>query len=495
MVVEFIARPYRWYVKRTRKMAKPTVDLVVAAPHVLTMEGEGVGYKAEHALAVESGRIKAVGPTGEIFENYSPERVIRRENTLLTPGFIDAHCHMEMSVLRGLAQDTSDWMMSGLVPFTRHLNREDRRVGFLLGVMEALAAGTTTVGNYDNEIWDEAEAIEEIGIRGHLTQIFREVPERMYRQEELYDIDRTMSRVPIERMLELFDRWDGKADGRIRILFGPMAPDFVSLETLQQVHRLAKERGTLVHLHVAQGERETVQMLRRYGKRTIPWLAEQGLLDESLIAVHLTDATDHEARIVASSGASMVVCSNSIGIIDGIVPPTKVFCESGGMVGLGSDQAPGNNNHNMFSEMHATALFNKIKFIDPEVMPAWQVLRMATVDGAKAIGLGDVVGSLEEGKRADFVLIDLESPTMMPVYTHPMRNLVPNLVYSCRGNEVVVTAVDGRVLYKDGCYLTIDPSEVRKRVLPIAERISQEAEKDFKKVKGPNIKYMEQGKL
>jgi len=144
------------------------------------MAGDGVGYRARHALVVDRGRIEALGPLGEILGTYAPEKIIFRENTLLLPGFIDAHCHMEMSVLRGLAQDTADWMMSGLVPFARHLKRQDRRIGFLLGVMEALAAGTTTVSNYDTEMEDEAEAVERIGIRGHLAQLFREVPDRVY---------------------------------------------------------------------------------------------------------------------------------------------------------------------------------------------------------------------------------------------------------------------------------------------------------------------------
>ncbi|MCF7935809.1 MAG: amidohydrolase family protein [Synergistales bacterium] len=476
-------------------MAQRKVDTVVAAPHVMTMQGSGVGYRADHALAIEAGKIVAVGKREDILAAYLPERCISRENTLLLPGFVDAHCHFEISVLRGLAQDTADWMMSGLVPFARHLQCEDRRTGFLLGVMEALAAGTTTICNFDNETDDEAAAVERIGIRGQLTQFFREVPDRVYAPGELYEIDRAARTPSLEEVVDLFDRWHGKAEGRIRILFGPMAPDFVSAGSLQEIQRLAKERHTLVHLHVAQGDRETYQMVQRYGRRTIPWLAELGLLDESLIAVHLTDATDEETRTAAGSGASMVLCSNSIGIIDGLVPPAKVFQDAGGVVGLGSDQAPGNNNHNMFSEMKATALFNKIKFADPEAMPAWQVLRMATVEGAQAIGLGESVGSLEEGKRADYILVDLDAPSMMPVHTHPMRNLVPNLVYGCRGDEVVLTAVDDRILYEKGRYHTLDPAEVRGHLGPFAGRIGRSAEPDFRRIGGTNRRFMEEGKL
>jgi len=476
-------------------MSMRSVDLVVAAPHVLTMAGDGVGYRARHALVVDRGRIEALGPLGEILGTYAPEKIIFRENTLLLPGFIDAHCHMEMSVLRGLAQDTADWMMSGLVPFARHLKRQDRRIGFLLGVMEALAAGTTTVSNYDTEMEDEAEAVEKIGIRGHLAQFFREVPDRVYLPGELYEVDRSMGEKAVERMLTLFDRWDGKANGRIHILFGPMGPDFVSQETLSRVFELAKKRNTRVHLHVAQGDRETAQMMQRYGKRTIPWLEEQGFLDQSLIAVHLTDATDQETQTVAQSGASMILCSNSIGIIDGVVPPAKVFQDAGGIVGLGSDQAPGNNNHNMFREMRSTAFFNKIRFSDPEAMPAWRVLRMATIEGAQAVGLGDVIGSLEEGKRGDFILVNLHAPGMMPLHIHPMRNLVPNLVYGCQGGEVLLTAVEGKILYENGIYNTLDVREVREYLPSFVRCLGEKAEHEFRKIRGVNMKLMEEGKL
>ena len=472
-----------------------SIDLVVAAPHVLTMEGEGVGYRADSALAVDRGRIVALGPTEEILGAYAPERLIRRPRTLLMPGFVDAHCHMELSVLRGLAQDTGHWMMYGLNPFKGSVSPRDRLWGFRLGVLEALAAGTTTLGNYDDLMHQEAALVEEMGLRGNLTQLVREMPERVYAPGELYRFDEGYGRRDLENLLDLFNRWDGRGDGRIRILFGPMGPDFLGEALLGEVREQALRRGTRVHLHVAQGDRETEQMLLRYGKRTIPWLQERGYLDEHLIAVHLTDATEEETRLVARSGASMVLCSNSIGIIDGVVPPARTFLEAGGVVGLGSDQAPGNNNHNMFNEMKLTALFHKIRHQDPEAMPAWKVLRMATVEGARAVGLGDRVGSLEEGKRGDFILVDLQAPTMMPLFVRPMRNLVPNLVYAARGNEVCLVAVDGRVLYEDGAFLTLDAEEVREEVLRLADPIGEASEETFRSVRGTNFRFMEEGKL
>lgn len=156
----------------------------------------------------------------------------------------------------------------------------------------------------------------------------------------------------------------------------------------------------------------------------------------------------------------MVLCSGSIGIIDGEVPPAWEFMKAGGYAALGTDQASGNNCNQIINEMKLTALFNKIKYMDPEVMPAWRALRMATIDGARALGLSDRIGSLEPGKQADIIFINLRAKTMMPVVKHPVRNYVPNLVYSARGSEVVRVMVAGRTLYQDGKYLTVDEGQL-----------------------------------
>ncbi|MBV9544114.1 MAG: amidohydrolase family protein, partial [Chloroflexi bacterium] len=323
----------------------------------------------------------------------------------------------------------------------------------------------------------------------------REAKQRIYAPGELYEFDVAQGRAQLQENLRVFSRWHGAANGRIRVLFGPQGADFLSRELLQQTFNAARERRTKVHMHTAQGDRETAQMLMRYGQRSIPWLDSLGLLDPTLMAVHLTDATEDEARLVASRGASMALCSGSIGIIDGIVPPAAAFVMAGGSVGLGSDQAPGNNCHNIFNEMKLTALFNKIRAADPEVMPAWRVLRMATIEGARAIGWADEIGSLEVGKRADFLLVDLSRPGLTPVHTQPMRNIVPNLVYAARGDEVSCVVVDGQVLVQDGRVMTVSESEIVAEAQAQADPIGAAATDDFWRVNGNNAELMRGGRL
>ena len=471
------------------------IDMLVKAPHVYTMQGSGVGYLSGGAMAVDKGRILAIGPAEEIESQYEGEERICLEHHALFPGFIDCHMHTGDCILRGLAQDTGYWMMYGLQPFMNGSNHVQREAGSCLAIVEAVKAGTTTLGDYETNMEPVCRFIQKIGARGNITATIREAKRRTYAPGEIYEFDRNMGEQSLRENLELYDRWHNKGDGRIRILFGPQGADFVSPELLQRIHVLAKERNTKIHMHVQQGDRETYQIIQRYGKRPIGFLAEQGLLDETLIAVHLTDARDEEARQVARSGASMLLCSGSIGIIDGIVPPAVAFQQAGGVVGLGSDQAPGNNCHSIINEMKLTALFNKIKYADPEVMPAWKVLRMATIDGARAIGMDDLVGSLEPGKRADFVAVDLKKPTMAPVFTHPMRNIVPNLVYSARGEEISLVAVDGKVLVRNGRLLTASEEEIVARAQACTDDIGTASAQEFWSIHGTNAVFMEEDKL
>ncbi len=469
--------------------------MIVKAPHFYTMEGEGVGYKSGVAMVINGGKIVAIEDESIIDKEYVGEEQLELNHHAIFPGFIDGHMHTGLAIMRGLAQDTNNWMMYGLQPFDNAVTREEKLAGSRLAIIEAIKAGTTTFGDYERDMDPVCEFIYKVGVRGNIASTIREAKRRVYKPGELYEFDENLGEKSFKDNLELYDKWHNRGDGRIKILFGPQGADFLGKELLLKVQRAAKERNTKIHMHVQQGDRETYQIVKRYNKRPIEWLKEIGYLDETLIAVHLTDANDDEAKVVANSGASMILCPGSIGIIDGIVPPSYAFQEAGGNVALGSDQAPGNNCHNIINEMKLVALFNKIKYQNPEVMPAWRALRMATIEGAKAVGLGDLVGSLEVGKRADFIAIDLKKPTMLPVYTKPMRNIVPNLVYSARGDEVALSVVDGRIIYKDGKILAIDEEEYLAELEQYPDGLGERASKEFFEINGTNAQFMRENKL
>jgi 5-methylthioadenosine/S-adenosylhomocysteine deaminase len=380
-----------------------------------------------------------------------------------------------------VAQDVSNWMQRGLAVFSRHLLPAAALAGTQLNVLEALRTGTTTMGDYAPPLPGWAEIFAEVGVRAVLTPMINALPRggmADWRVGELYPLDEEEGDRQIQAAVAFGREWQGAENGRITVMYGPQAPDMLSRDQLLYVKRLAAAEGLRIHMHVAQGDREMDQMLKRYGKRTPAYLDQIGYLDEQLLAVHLTEADEDETEQIAYSGASMVLCSGSIGVIDGIVPPAQHFRTSGGKVALGSDQAAGNNTNNIFNEMKLTALFNKIKYRDPTVMPAWEVLRMATIEGAQALGMDGEIGSLEVGKQADLILVDLQALNLLPVLTDPLRNIVPNLVYAATGREVDLVMVAGRVLLRDGRVLTADEEEVRATAQAMAEDVAAAVRRD-----------------
>ena len=440
------------------------------------MRGTGVGYVADGALAIEQGRIVAVGATSALAARFAADETIDATGHAVLPGLIDAHMHTPWAVVRGVAQDVAHWMQRGLAPYSRHMSADAMLAGTRLNVLEALRAGTTTFGDYATPYDGWAEVFVEAGVRARLTPTINALPPggmAGWQIGELYPLDEAVGKQTIDAADRFADVWHGAENGRITVMFGPQGPDMLDADQLVLVKRVAASRGLMIHMHVAQGDREIDQMIKRYGKRSPEFLDTLGYLDDQLLAVHLTEADEAETAMIAHSGAAMVVCSGSIGIIDGIVPPAYLFRESGGLVALGSDQAAGNNCNNIFNEMKLTALFNKIKYRDPALMNAWDVLRMATVEGAQAIGLGDEIGSLEEGKRADVILVNLNEPNLLPVLDQPIRTIVPNLVYAATGREVHTVIVDGRVLVRDGRVLTMDAAGIMAEAQAQAEEVAR----------------------
>ena len=433
-------------------------------------------------------------PLDRVDKEYEAEEVLDMSHHAIFPGFIDAHMHTPDNIFRGLAQDTNSWMMYGLQPFSNAGRKEERVAAGRLAIVEAIKAGTTTLGDYHQGMDETCAFIDKTGARGNITQLIRAAKQRVYKTGELYEFVDEDGEKSLNENIELFEKWHNK-NGRMRILFGPQGADFVSPELLLKIQKAAKERNTKIHMHVQQGDRETYQIVERYGKRPTEFLDDLGYLDSTLIAVHLTDCNDEEAALIAKRGAGMIVNPASIGIIDGIVCPSMAFQNAGGNVALGSDQAPGNNCHNIIHEMKNVCLFNKIKYGNPEVMPAWRALRMATIEGAKAVGVDDIVGSLEPGKQADFIAVDLDTTSMMPVYTYPMRNIVPNLVYSARGREVVLSVVAGKVIMRDQKLLNVDEQQLIEEVKKYPEEVGKRAAKEFFEIHGTNAQFMEEDKL
>ncbi len=456
-------------------------DTLITHAHLFTMQGSGVGYIADGAVAVADSKIVAVDSTANLSKRFRAEKTVDCTGSAVLPGLIDGHMHTTLAILRGVAQDVGNWMQQALAPYSRHMDGASSAAGSKLNALEALKAGTTTHCDYGGIYDGWGEFYDQLGARACLAPLFNALPHgemSTWKVGDLYPFDLEKGRHAMAVAAAFAEAWNNAAGGRITTMMGVHAPDMMPRDMLLEAKEIGQKLGLRLHVHVAQGDREIEQIVKRYGKRSIAFLDEIGYLDAQLMAVHLTEATDEETELVAKSGASMIVCSGSIGIIDGIVPPAHAFRQAGGCVGLGSDQACGNNCNNIFNEMKLTALFNKIKYRDPTVMPAWEVLRMATIEGAYAIGMGDRIGSLESGKQADLIIVDLTAPNLSPVLLNPIRNIVPNLVYAATGHEVKTVIVAGKLVVDNARVLTVDEAQIRAEAQRQAQLLEQRVASD-----------------
>jgi len=443
------------------------IDTLITHAHMFTMQGEGVGYIPDGAVAIKGQRIAAVGPTSELAPHFQADQIIDATDHALLPGLIDAHVHTPIAIIRGIAQDIDGWLEKGYWIYYQEADKKDMVARCRFCLLEGIKAGTTTFVDFNDPLPEWAEAFAGSAVRGRLVAQFTALGEGA-QLNGLYPLDPAVGQRRAEQVIAFARDWSGAAEGRITTVLGPVAPDLVLREHLVQIKRAAEREGMMIQMHVAQGDREIAQMLARYGQRTPAYLDELGYLDDQLMAVHLTEANERETELLARRGVRMMLCSSAIGLIDGIVPPALAFKQAGGMVALGSD----NSACSMWNEMRLTALFNKISRRDPKVMPPWEVLRMATIDGARAVGLGDQIGSIEVGKQADLITVDLREPSLMPVLESPVRNIVPNLIYNARGTEVKNVFIAGKVVMRDGQVLTMDERRVREQAQASAQAIA-----------------------
>ena len=466
---------------------------------LLTMTGEGVGSIVDGAVAVEGRDIVAVGKTDDIVKEYgTAEHVIDAKGKAVLPGFVDGHIHTGLSLARGLAQDVPEieWMLKTMAPYSRFLTPEQSIVGSRVGVLEALKAGTTTFGEIGANMGSVADKVFiPAGVRANLANTINQIgPESRPDPKKLYIFFEDIGEKKFKEGVELIEKYDGAGEGRITGILSPHGADMMNKELLLAVKAKAKELGKLAHIHVAQGGREELQMKMRYGMTTIKYLDSIGYLDDQLIAAHCHQTTDDEVALIAERGVRYASCPASIGGIDGITPPLGLFIESGGKYAtIGSDQAPGNGHHNMLVEMKVAALMNKTRHRDPTVLPAWKTLRLATIEGAHAIGLGDKIGSLEPGKKADIILLDLKVPHMTPIIYNPMNNIAPNIVYSARGDEITDVIINGDHVVVDKAVQTIDEVKAIEEAQLAATEIADGAAQGFLDANGYLAREVKKG--
>jgi len=474
------------------------MDTLIRGTTLLTFRDEALGIVEDGALGIADGEIAYVGPSEGVESSADSE--IDGSGTVTMPGLVNAHAHTRHTLLRGGAQDVPEieWMNRALGPLANHTTDEDEVVGARLGVLEAVRGGVTTVGEYAGEVGRLVEEVyRPLGVRAVAIETINEVPDDRadLGPRELYPFDREQGEAALDRAEALFDRYGD--DPLVEPAYGPQALDMVSPDLLAEIRDRAREHGRDVHVHVAQGERERLQIEERYGheETTVSVLDDRGLVDDFLVAVHCHGTTPAERERLVEGGARMLACPSSIGMIDGEVPPVADYVERGGVAGVGTDQAPGPGHHNLLREARTASLLSKVERSDPTALPAWRTLRLATVEGARALGIADEVGTLEEGTAADAITVDVDALGVAPTVSEPLHTAVPNLVHSTTGREIRDVFVAGEPILRDGKFVNADPEAVVADARERAERIFADAEDDWRAADSELVARTEEGWL
>lgn len=400
-------------------------------------------------LLLRDGRIARISAE-EI--NESADITIDARNCVVLPGFVQTHVHLCQTLMRGSADDLSliDWLKRRVWPMEAAHTAASVRASARLGIAEMISGGTTCALTMEtvNHTEEVFRAVEETKFRATIGKCMmdrgEEVPAALI--EETDD--------SIEESLALYDKWHGQADGRIRACFAPRFAISCTRELLERVAVLARERGLIVHTHASENRQEIETIERETGQRNIQYLNSIGLTAPRLALAHCVHVDNTEMKILADTGTQVLHCpSSNLKLGSGIAPVTQMI-ERGINVSLGADGAACNNRLDMFTEMRSAALLQKI-VCGTEALPAARVLRMATLDGARALGLENEIGSLEPEKRADITIIDLNR-----LHLTPCPDVVSALVYAAQSSDVRTVIIDGELVMRDRKLLTMNEQEV-----------------------------------
>ncbi|TKJ89436.1 N-ethylammeline chlorohydrolase [Paenibacillus sp. CFBP13512] len=397
----------------------------------------------EHVIRIDQQSIESIIPplTGDDVQ------VIDGTGKVTMPGLINAHQHTPMNLLKGFSDDLKlmDWLEKKMFPAEARMTPEDIYWGSQLSMAEMIRSGTTTFADMYMHMNQIAQAVDEVGMRASLT-----------RGLVFHDDDQG---VRIREAIELVESWHGQAEGRITTMFGPHAPYTCPPEPLQEVMHLAKQYDLPIHIHLAETKEEVITMRERYQQTPTQYLYELGLFEQLHVmlahSVHLTKRDIQYLKGMRGGVIHNPVSNLKLGC--GIAPITEMK-QQGITVGLGTDGAGSATTLDMFQEIKAATWLQKLDYGDPTVLPAYQSLQMATIESAKLLAIDHETGSLEVGKKADMILIDLNRPHLQPVH-----NIVSLLAYSVNGADVDTTIVNGKILMQNRQLLTLDEQEVMRQ--------------------------------
>jgi 5-methylthioadenosine/S-adenosylhomocysteine deaminase len=422
-----------------------TIDLLISARWVIPVEPEGLVLE-NHSVAVHDGRIVGVMPTAAAMATYAASVHVERPGHALLPGLVNAHTHAAMTLFRGLADDLplEAWLKQHIWPAeSLWVGADFVRDGAELAILEMIRGGTTCFSDMYFFPDIVARVAAENGLRASVGMIVLEFPTVWARNPDEY----------LSKGLEIHDQY--RDHRTIRTTFAPHAPYTVSDQTFRQVRVLADELDLPVFMHVHESASEIAESIRDHDRRPLTRLDDLGLVSPLLAAIHMTQLTAAEIDRLSERRASVVHCPESnLKLASGTCPVATLLAR-GVNVALGTDGAASNNDLDMFGEMRTAALLGKVTASDAAALPAAAALSMATINGARALGIADRIGSITEDKEADMICVDFAVPATQPVY-HP----VSQIVYAAGRDQVSDVWVAGKALLTAGEFTMAKPDRV-----------------------------------
>ncbi len=434
-------------------------DLVLTGRYLLTMDRQGTIIE-EGGLAIGGDTILEAGPADELKVRYPGATLLARPHGLIMPGLVNVHTHAAMACFRGLADDLPlmRWLQEYIFPAEARLTGEMVYHATMLSLCEMIRSGTTSFCDMYLFAGDVARAAAEAGMRAWIGEVLYDFPSPNYGELEN----------GLRYTGELFAEWAGH--DLITITVDPHAVYTCSPELLTRLARVAEEHDSLYVIHLAETEDEVNTCRQRYGCSPVEHLDRLGILNRRVLADHCVRVTDDEIALMAGRGVRVAHCPESnLKLASGVAPVVRMLA-AGIAVGIGTDGSASNNDVDMFGEMNTAAKIHKVTAMDPTAMDAATTLHAATMGGATALDAGQRIGSLEPGKKADCIVLDMDQPHLTPVY-HP----VSHLVYAARGSDVTDSVIGGRLVMENRRLLTLDEAAILARMREMAAAIRSRA--------------------
>ncbi len=426
------------------------MSLLIKNATILTMESDKPEF-VDANLGIKGNKIAFIG---DIPNNFKAVTEIDGRGRVVLPGLINSHSHIAMSLMRHYADDLPfwTWLNDRIMPLEHKLTGPDIYAGSMLSIAEMIRSGITTFADMYFFVDEIAQAVSETGIRANLSRglVFNS-------PEDLSKIDES---------IEIFHKWNNSNDERIKIDLGPHAPYTCGPEYLKEISKIAGDLDVGIHIHISESRREVEEIYSLYKKSPVEYVRDCGIFENRTYAAHCVKVTDDDIAILANNNVSVMNNPGSnLKFGNGFAPISKMLV-AGINVSLGTDGPASNNNLNMFEEMNLTALVNKAADHSPTSVPAYTALKMATINGAKALGIDKEVGTVTVGKKADLMLIDMNKP-----HFYPKLDIVSSLIYSAQASDVCSVICDGRLLMRDRQLLTIDEMKVCVEADILAKRL------------------------